>query len=690
MAQVMRAPCPSCKKILRVPADWVQQPLRCKNCGRLVQFRNNSFSVIPSSSPAKSALPPEATALAPDAGEAIIRRPISGYRLKGFGLRTLLIILLLLAAVAGVYRYWPGFSSPEVTDSVPPKREAAKDPPAVQGSSPVKSIGRSSSDVFPRRMLVISVNNYLYANPVSYGEPEHNVHTLVERIARVLHVHPSQILELSDTNPPKAPANQNGKKSAADKQRLELQARPVPPTKSVMEQTIRPFLETCRPQDRILLVFAGHMVDIGEAAYLVPLEGELTVKETLIPLSWLFEQLTHCKARQKLLILDTCRFDPYHGLERPGSGPMSATLDGLLQKPPASVQVWTACISGQYSYEADGVGVFLDRLSEALATSDPKLMQEPHDPLPVETLAAKVNQSTAAEVAAHIVSSDGQKAVQTPRLTGQMAEQGAPYDKEEPLPRPLEIPTPSLASGDMARPQLVRGIIQEIDLPPIRKAADANDAPVRVEALLPFSAEALKRYRPDYRSLRHIEQDSAKYALRVQVLKTVRLLRATFNPQGPQGLLTDYFQGDSNERIKAIILREQRKPARVLAELNERLEELRKAGEQRDKETSPRWQAHYDYILAQLLARTAYLSEYDLMLGKIRKDELPELQPRLHTGWRLASREKMQSGKDVKEMAAEARKLFAKVIQEHPGTPWEVLAKREGLTALGLEWQPSR
>jgi hypothetical protein len=76
------------------------------------------------------------------------------------------------------------------------------------------------------------------------------------------------------------------------------------------------------------------------------------------------------------------------------------------------------------------------------------------------------------------------------------------------------------------------------------------------------------------------------------------------------------------------------------------------------------------------------------MLGKIRKDELPELRPGVQTGWRLAACEKMQSGKDVRDMAAEAKQLFAKLIKEHPGTPWEILAKREKQTTLGLEWQP--
>jgi hypothetical protein len=49
----------------------------------------------------------------------------------------------------------------------------------------------------------------------------------------------------------------------------------------------------------------------------------------------------------------------------------------------------------------------------------------------------------------------------------------------------------------------------------------------------------------------------------------------------------------------------------------------------------------------------------------------------------------MSSPRDVKDQADDARKLFAKIIREHPGTPWEVLAKRDRLTAIGLAWQPA-
>ena len=33
MAQVVQATCPGCKKVLRIPTDWIHKTLRCKKCG---------------------------------------------------------------------------------------------------------------------------------------------------------------------------------------------------------------------------------------------------------------------------------------------------------------------------------------------------------------------------------------------------------------------------------------------------------------------------------------------------------------------------------------------------------------------------------------------------------------------------------------------------------------------------------
>jgi hypothetical protein len=48
----------------------------------------------------------------------------------------------------------------------------------------------------------------------------------------------------------------------------------------------------------------------------------------------------------------------------------------------------------------------------------------------------------------------------------------------------------------------------------------------------------------------------------------------------------------------------------------------------------------------------------------------------------------MKSKKEIKEIADSAKELFARIVKEHAGTPWAVQAKRDGTSALGLEWRP--
>jgi hypothetical protein len=431
-----------------------------------------------------------------------------------------------------------------------------------------------------------------------------------------------------------------------------------------------------------MLFFFGHVVEIDNNVYLVPLEGELGVKETLIPFTWLYDRLKACPARQKVLVVDTCRLDLARGEERQGSGPMGAKVAALLAAPPPGVQVWSACSAGEYSYEMDGSGVFLEKLIGALTGKTVGKTQRPEEALPARVLADIVDPQTTDEIARELQSK------QAPQLSGIEPDEGVAYDPDAPLPARIEIPGPPAPEGGMAKRQEIRGILREIDLPPIRLAREET-ALLEIETLIPFAAKRMDRYRADYSSLKEVELHRDKFPLRVAVLDTVKLLNDKFNPRSAAFILRDAFGGGSSERLKKQIMDEQRGPAELLAELREALERLEKLEKKRDEEESKRWQAHFDYIHAELLARIAYVHEYDLMLGKVRKDELPPLE-RGQNFYRLSSRVKLQGPRELKDYATHATKLFTKIARQHKGTPWEILAKRELLTALGLEWQPTR
>ena len=325
------------------------------------------------------------------------------------------IAMMAIAAIGIALLCMPGVRS-NLTDTINSK---TTDPmPTVLPGKPVPI--PAASVRFPRRALAISISNYLYAAPVNPGwaggDPregrvrlDHSVHGIFRMLSQALDVPEDQRTELSDSI---------------------LAAAPSSPSKPVIESTVRDFLASSRAQDRVLILFVGHAVEIGGQAYLVPIEGEPGKKDTLIPLAWIYEHLSKCKARQKALIMDVCRFDPSHPQEQPGTGPMSPKLDAALGNPPPGVQVWSACVGGQRSYEgflplsadAGTGGLFLNELYEALAPYDKHIglgIPRPEDALPLELLAngggdiKGVNKNTEAEVAQLY------HRKQTPRLAGQ-------------------------------------------------------------------------------------------------------------------------------------------------------------------------------------------------------------------------------------------------------------------------------
>ena len=106
------------------------------------------------------------------------------------------------------------------------------------------------------------------------------------------------------------------------------------------------------------------------------------------------------------------------------------------------------------------------------------------------------------------------------------------------------------------------------------------------------------------------------------------------------------------------------------------------------KDEPKRWQAHYDFAVASVKARLAYMNEYNKLLGNIVTETLPALDPKLsQDGYLLVASDALKSGKDVKKMAEEAQALFAEIVVKYKGTPWAIQAKQEKSVQIGLAWK---
>jgi hypothetical protein len=636
-SDALLAPCPGCQKTLRIPPEKSNRTVRCKNCG--TRF-NPSSATAPES---EDIVPPGDLGL-------VVRLP--QVRSQSKGKRWLVAALLIFALGVGA-----GFAL------LPPTKDAATYSSPDTGRKPATEIAAPD---FPRRALAICISNYLYARPVNSGLENNNIHALLTRLGSFLHIPADQFGVLTDVPAPAV--------KSADKKKPATPPSPlVPPLKKAVESAVTSFLATSRPQDHVLLFWVGHVNEIDGVSYLVPIDGELNVKETLIPLTWLFDRLGACKARQKVLIVDACR-KAGAGEETPPVSPLGKKTAELLSNPPAGTQILSACGSGQFSYEGEDGGLFLKKLRDSLTQKTlKKKIQEPSDPLPIEEIALVAAKSTTAVV------SENQHAQQTPGLFGREAA-GDIADDAEPS-EPLKV-----VIGLPPKPGEAAGIFREIVIPPL--TLDKNQAPPPpIEMLVSFADTDLAPYRRD--SIPAADY-AKKYPLRAAVVAAIELLRRSFASTNDAFMIQEINAGSNREKLKAEIVNMQSKTAGIYEKLNEGLVALEGVEEDRKSETSKRWQAHCDYVHAQLLLRIAFVYEYDLMLGKIRTDSLPTPEGYSPSGWRLAFQEKLQSGKEIREKLAQSNKILDKIIKQYPGTPWAVLAKRDRLQPVGLHWEPYR
>ncbi|MEX2174019.1 MAG: vWA domain-containing protein [Pirellulaceae bacterium] len=113
---------------------------------------------------------------------------------------------------------------------------------------------------------------------------------------------------------------------------------------------------------------------------------------------------------------------------------------------------------------------------------------------------------------------------------------------------------------------------------------------------------------------------------------------------------------------------------------------------QRKDEASPRWQANYDLLSAQLVAYQARMYEYGAYLEWFI--EHPKTMPRTrppdltHVEWDIRTRKEILTGEKVQPYIDRATDMFKQVMADHPGTPWASRAEYELKRGFGVELVP--
>lgn len=206
-----------------------------------------------------------------------------------------------------------------------------------------------------------------------------------------------------------------------------------------------------------------------------------------------------------------------------------------------------------------------------------------------------------------------------------------------------------------------------------------------------YELEAMRAYRPDLRSRFEVVSERDESVLQATIWKIIYDL----NPYQPDiakiiemrvEFATDpqaFVRQARQEQAKAIVYLD------YLARMQRVVEGL---AEQRERETSPRWQANYDLLYAQLVAYQARMYEYGAYLEQVVRE--PKVAPLTKSpnlklvNWDIRTRQKTITKDLSAPYIALATALYEDILREHPGTPWAARAELELKRGFGIELAP--
>jgi hypothetical protein len=695
MASVLVATaCPHCRKSIKVPHEYVGKSVRCKSCTKVFKVQDGpAQATSPVAAEKKPAPVVEKKLPATSEPETYVQQLARQQRSSSWIF--LIVALLAIGAIgAGLFVFKDQLFA--LADKAT-QQQVKTTQPAPQGgllnnNEVIDKLGGDLTSMpdqdkrdkrklaripapYPGRALLIGIRDYLYLNPLNPGfrlersflGDALGLQSLRRNLITELSFPRDQVVLLSDVDDQK----------------------PIVPTKASIEANVEEFLTTSRAGDRVVLALAMHAVHLAGKTYLIPIDGELPpegakadaerdakLASKLIPLSWLYEKLKACPAKQKLLILDIAQSDPEAGITRQSPGPLTEAMFAELQKVPEGVQVWLPCQAKQSSFGLSNTGqagtAFMDTINQLATLSvDSNWKRIEKDPgmksgiLPLTLLVPHVEK----EISKYLKDKGYE---QKPRLLGK-----APtvVDAEATAAPPVAIKAIQSADPNVTGEELAL-VLKELAL------SNDNARRLSTTSFPPMSLKSFEKYQPDYATDSELEGKLSQYPHRMMTMKATKVLDRSLKSFRMR------FPEESDEaNFKKKIEQEQESPAYVSAELSDLLDDMKKLDEKRDEEKSARWLAHFDYTQARVLAQMAHVQEYSFVLGnKLRKDTPKIKDPKNHNGWIIVPQKKLEQ-KETRGFDSERQKLLTKIIKEHPGTPWEILARREQATILGLTLQ---
>jgi len=198
-----------------------------------------------------------------------------------------------------------------------------------------------------------------------------------------------------------------------------------------------------------------------------------------------------------------------------------------------------------------------------------------------------------------------------------------------------------------------------------------------------FDDDVMRAYRPDYLPTSKLDQTIA-----ANRAKQALVMAASATAVGALDEPRLIFPREDDAKLAALLGQAQRAAAVLAPKIDNLLATLQAGQGDRAKlgASEKRWQAGYDLALGRVLAAKVRTDAYNTVLAQA-KAGMRFRNPK-HDTWMLKRSDTVaNAGSQIEKLANQARAVLGRVVQEHPGTPWALVAQEELRTPLGYEWQ---
>jgi len=194
-----------------------------------------------------------------------------------------------------------------------------------------------------------------------------------------------------------------------------------------------------------------------------------------------------------------------------------------------------------------------------------------------------------------------------------------------------------------------------------------------------FDARVMRNYRPDYvpaqQYLDFVQRNQACTAL----VEASRLSAIT-----PMEDVRLRFPRIDDAQFARDLSNAQRTAAKLEPKVVALADILRQGERDREKVTTPRWQAGFDLAIGRALAVKVRTEGYNAMLAEAKQGL--KFKNEKNDTWVLRAADTVTTGSALAKDAADAQRYLQRVVAEHKGTPWELDAEQELREPLGWQW----